>query len=112
MNDIIDQPNPQKHSGMMTVAYLLFGLGLVTAYSTAIIGLVLAYLKRDDVQGTYLASHCSWLIGVFWWGLFWNVVGWATFWFGLGFIVWGIVWIWTAYKLLKGFLKLHADLAV
>lgn len=112
MNDIIDLPDPKKHSGMITVAYILFGIGLFTAYTTAIIGLILAYLKRDDVAHTYLTNHCSWLIGVFWWSLFWNLIGWATFWFGLGFVVWGVVWIWSAYKLLKGFLKLHAELPV
>jgi uncharacterized membrane protein len=112
MNDIINAPDPKKHSGIITVGYLLFGFGLFTAYFTGIIGLILIYLKRDDVRGTYLESHCNWLISTFWWGLFWNVLGWLTFWFGLGFVMWAVVWVWTAYKLLKGFLKIHAELPV
>jgi uncharacterized membrane protein len=114
-NDLINTAapvNPRMHSGIITVAYVLFGIGLLTVYTTAILGLILAYLKRDDVQGTYLTSHCDGLIQVFWWGLLWNLVGWATFLIGIGFVVWGVVWVWTAYKLLKGFLKLHAELAV
>jgi uncharacterized membrane protein len=111
-HNTIDNVNPSKHSGMVTVAYVLFAIGLFTAYSTSIIGVIIAYIKRDDLVGTYLHSHCSWLISVFWWSLLWNLVGWATFWFGLGFVVWGIVWIWTTYKLIKGFLRIHAEQAV
>ncbi len=111
-NNTLETVNPAKHSGMITLAYVLFGVGLFTAHFTSIIGVIIAYIKRDDLVGTYLHSHCSWLIGVFWWSLLWNIVGWATFWFGLGFVVWGIVWVWTAYKLIKGFLRVHAEQAV
>lgn len=113
MNNLtIEAVNPNKHSGMVVVAYVMFAIGLFTVYTTSIIGVIIAYIKRGDVAGTYLHSHCTALISLFWWGVVWNLVGWLTFWFGLGFVVWGLVWVWTTYKLIKGFLRIHAEQAV
>ncbi len=36
----------------------------------SIIAVVLNYVKRSDVQGTWLESHFRWQIRTFWYGLF------------------------------------------
>ena len=104
--------DPAMHSGMVLIGYILIGLGYFTGLSTGLIGLILAYVKRSDVRGTYLESHCSRLISVFW-SLIWYIIGIA-----LCFTVVGVVvgvpilivsYIWTGVKLLRGFLKLHAE---
>jgi uncharacterized membrane protein len=108
--------NPAKHSGMVVVAYILTALGYFTLLSTGIVGLILAYIKRGDVRGTYLESHCTLLIKVFWWSTVWYVIGWIFAVTVIGLVIawpiWVISYVWTAYKLIKGFLRIHAEQAV
>lgn len=47
------------------VCYVLF-IAAFTNGITAIIGVVLAYVKRDDVRGTIWQSHFTNMIHVFW----------------------------------------------
>ncbi len=41
----------------------------------AIVGVIIAYVKRGDAQGTWVASHFTWLIRTFWWSLLWDLIG-------------------------------------
>jgi uncharacterized membrane protein len=115
-SNTIENINPSKHSGMVVVAYILTALGYFTLLSTGIVGLILAYIKRSDVRGTYLESHCALLIKVFWWSTIWYVLGWLLFitivGIPLAWLVWGVSYVWTAYKLIKGFLRIHAEQTV
>jgi uncharacterized membrane protein len=107
------------------VAYALFGIAVVLAFVSqgvivtaplvaiaGIVALVLLYVKRDDVRGTWLASHYRWLIRTFWYSLLWAVVGWVVLivfalvliGFALGPLVWLVASIWTAYRIVKGYL--------
>jgi uncharacterized membrane protein len=94
------------------VTYALYALGLLTAGVIAIAGLILAYIKLDDAKGTYIESHMRWLIRTFWWGLGWTLLVWlfVILTIGIGLIVawifWGIIWIWFAYRIIKGWLRL------
>ncbi len=132
MPDVIDQPaagtpaaapdvvsGPAESSVQIThVMYALYALGLLTAGVIAIAGVIIAYVKADDVRGTYLQSHFSWLIRTFWWGLLWASVVWlfVIVTFGIGLVVawipWGIVWVWFAYRIIKGWLRLSEKRAV
>ena len=95
------------------VTYALYAIGLLTAGLVAVAGLVVAYIKRDDVSGTYLRTHYDWLIKSFWWSLLWISLVWIFVFFtiGIGLLVawipWGIVWIWGAYRIIKGWLRLN-----
>jgi uncharacterized membrane protein len=94
------------------VTYALFALGLLSAGLIAVAGLILAYVKLDDARGTYVESHLRWLIRTFWWGLGWTALVWlfviVTFGIGIFFawIPWGVIWIWFAYRIIKGWLRL------
>src|SRR6266545_1381519 len=70
------------------VVYALFGvaalLGLLSSGFpliaplfgiVGIIGIILAYVKRGDATGTWLASHYQWLIRTFWYSLLWGCIG-------------------------------------
>jgi uncharacterized membrane protein len=87
------------------ITYALYALGLVTGIF-AIAGLIVAYIKRDDAVGTYLASHYSWLIRTFWWGLLWTSIGLVLALALVGFVVLGVVWVWWVYRIIKGWLRL------
>ena len=53
------------------IAYGLHVTGLFLVWP-ALIGLVLDYIKRGDVEGTVLESHYGWLIRTSWWSLLWG----------------------------------------
>lgn len=54
------------------VTYALYAVGLFVLWPT-LFGVVIAYVKRDDVP-ELLASHYRWLINTFWWWL----IGWSV----------------------------------
>src|SRR5678810_1509828 len=92
--------------GLHTLSLLTGILGAATvvgAFLTgwpSIIAVILNYVKRSDVRGTWLESHFRWQIRTFWFGALW--VGlcalFVIFTLGLGLLlVWlplGIVALW------------------
>ena len=91
------------------IVYACYAVSLFTVFPM-IIGVILAYVKRDDAQRTWLYSHFSWQIRTFWWGLLWTVLGWILFvtliGIPLAYALWGIVWLWALYRTAKGWLRL------
>ena len=92
---------------LTTVIYALYALSLFFGIS-AIVAIVLDYIKREDAQGTWLESHFRWQISTFWWSVVWCVVGFITFpLFFLGTVVWGVAFVWFVYRIAKGWLNLN-----
>lgn len=92
--------------------YLFHGASFVLSLGAfSWIPLILNYLKRGDAAGTFVYSHHNWQIRSFWWYLFWMVIGGILFATVIGipfaFLVWGVAWIWKAYRLVKGMLDLN-----
>jgi uncharacterized membrane protein len=79
----------------------------------SIIAVIMNYMKRSEVAGTWLESHFRWQIRTFWFGLLWAglcalfVV--ATF--GIGIVVaWlplGVLAIWFIYRVARGWMALR-----
>ena len=89
------------------VIYILQGLSVFVGV-TAIVGIVINYIKKDETVGTVFESHFNWQIRTFWWGLAWSVVGFILlFAYGLGLVVWFVAGIWAIYRVVKGWLKLN-----
>lgn len=105
MNSVTDEQIASLKT-LNQVTYALYALSLFSGV-TAIIAIVLNYIKRDDARGTWLESHIRWQIGTFWWGLLWGVVGWLTFLILIGWIVWGVAFVWFIYRIAKGWLNLN-----
>jgi uncharacterized membrane protein len=93
---------------LVYVLQALSFLGLITA----VVGLVISYVKREDAKGTIYESHINWQIKTFWWGLLWFVVGCITSFLIVGFGVLFAVWVWVIYRVTKGWLKLNEGKAV
>lgn len=91
---------------LATVIYALYALALFFGIS-AVVAIVLNYIKRDDARGTWLESHFSWQIRTFWWSLLWFVVGAITWIILIGWIVWGVACVWFIYRIAKGWLNLN-----
>ena len=88
----------------------------------SIIAVIMNYVKRNDVRGTWLDSHFSWQLRTFWWAALWIVVvsvisfplilllglGLVTMWIGIS-----LVGLWILYRVIRGWLALkdrRADL--
>ena len=61
----------------MLAGYALQALAFFVGIS-AIVAIVLAYVKRDDARGTWLESHFRWQIRTFWFALLGGVIGGIT----------------------------------
>lgn len=59
------------------LAGLVYGLQAASLLVgvTAIAGVIINYLRRGQVQGTWLESHFTWQIRTFWWSLAWCILG-------------------------------------
>jgi uncharacterized membrane protein len=92
---------------LTTVIYGLYALSIFAGIS-AVVAIVLNYIKIDEAKGTWLESHFSWQIRTFWWSVVWAVVGFVTFpLLFLGVIVWGVAFVWFVYRIAKGWLNLN-----
>jgi len=74
---------------------------------TAIAAVIMNYVKRSDVAGSWLASHFRWQIRTFWWGLLWSIIGLVTTPIIVGFPILLITAIWYLYRVIKGWLRLN-----
>jgi len=105
MNASSEQIASLKTLGHVTYglyALSLFGLGI-----TAIVAIVLDYIKLDDARGTWLESHFRWQIRTFWWSIVWAVLGWLTIIILVGWVVWTVACVWFIYRIAKGWLNLN-----
>ena len=80
----------------------------------SIIAVIINYVKRNEVRGTYLDSHFSWQIRTFWWALLIaciiGVLGFTLAIVLIGFAIWIIgffvLGIWAIYRIARGWLAL------
>lgn len=79
---------------------------------TALVAIIINYIKRDEVRGTYLESHFDWQIRTFWWGLVGVVLSFLLMAILVGFVTIVIVSVWILYRLIKGLLALNDGKAI
>ena len=80
----------------------------------SIIAVIINYVKRSEVRGTYLDSHFSWQIRTFWWALLMSVIiavlGFTLAIVLIGFAIWivgfFVLGIWAIYRIARGWLAL------
>ena len=96
----------QSLKSLTRLVYVLYALSYFAGIS-AIVGIVINYLKKDEVAGTWLESHFRWQIRTFWFGMLWAVIGGATFFFLIGMFILAANFIWIIYRIVKGWLNLN-----
>jgi uncharacterized membrane protein len=90
------------------VGAFLFGLPSIAA-------VILNYIKRPDVAGTFLESHFRWQIRTFWFAALWFVVGLILFiplaltliGIPLAFGIFVVIGVWAIYRIARGWLALN-----
>jgi len=84
----------------------------------SIIAVILNYVKRSEVRGTWLESHFSWQIRTFWFGALWVAlcVCFIILTLGLGIVIaWlplAVVSLWFVYRIVRGWMALRAGRAM
>lgn len=109
MSEEIIMHNDEKMKSLKTLTlavYILYALSYFTGI-TAIIGIVINYVKQEEVAGTWLESHFRWQIRTFWFGLLWAVIGAATMVIMIGFAILFANFVWIIYRIVKGWLNLN-----
>jgi uncharacterized membrane protein len=76
----------------------------------SIIAVILNYVKRSEVRGTWLDSHFSWQIRTFWFTLLWLLIAGLLFitlvGIPLSWLLLVVVGIWVLYRIIRGWLAL------
>jgi uncharacterized membrane protein len=85
--------------------YILQALYFVLVI-TPVIGLVINYLKQDEVRGGWLESHFRWQQMTFWYGLLWTVLGVISLPILVGYPVLAAVTLWLIYRIARGWISL------
>ena len=87
---------------------------IITTFLTgwsSIIAVILNYVKRRDVRGTWLDSHFGWQIRTFWYTLLWLVIAAMLFATIIGvvlaYILVVVTGLWVIYRLVRGWLALN-----
>jgi uncharacterized membrane protein len=122
----MDTDREQRHVRWTQIIYGLHALSLVSgivgvatvvgAFLTgwpSIIAVILNYVMRGEVRGTWLESHFRWQIRTFWYGLLWVSLCalFVIMTFGIGILIaWlplGIVSLWFIYRIGRGWIALN-----
>jgi uncharacterized membrane protein len=119
------------NASLVTLTNLVYGLHAVSlvigAFGAAtvifsflfgwpsIIAVIINYIKRSDVRGTYLESHFRWQIRTFWYALLWSLlaalVSLVLTAVLIGFLLWPVLIsalaLWAIYRIARGWLALR-----
>jgi uncharacterized membrane protein len=96
----------QSAKNLTTIIYALYAASFLIGI-TAIAAIVMNYVKKDDVAGTFLESHFRWQMRTFWFGLLWGVIGVLTMMILIGWPILIANGIWIIYRIVKGWLNLN-----
>ncbi len=127
MSEYIIESGKVPASGLVTLTHVIYGLHaftvisglmtpvfIVTAFLTgwpSILAVILNYIKRSEVRGTYLESHFRWQMRTFWFALLWVVLALllASTFIGipLAFVLASGAGIWVLYRVVRGWLRLN-----
>src|SRR5262245_37905320 len=113
--------------GLVRLTHAIYGLhafsavmgivssaAVVTAFLTgwpSILAVILNYVKRADVAGTYLESHFRWQIRTFWFAALWVVIAFVCILtligLPLGLLIFAVTGVWVLYRIVRGWLALN-----
>lgn len=107
-NNIIEHNSPAPDDSLRLytiITYALYALSLLNGI-TALVGVIMAYVKRGEMAGTIYHSHAQYLIKTFWYTLLGMLVGWLTLFLVIGFVIITVAAVWFIYRVVMGFIKL------
>ncbi|CKK53952.1 dnaJ-family protein [Neisseria meningitidis] len=92
-------------------AYILFGLGAIMLFMP-IVGVILAYMKRNSLDSIVYATHTEYLIKTFWRTFWLYLLGALTALLGIGVLIIIATNVWYFYRIIVGFIRFNSGRAV
>ena len=83
------------------VVYALYLAALLSAGTTAVVGVILAYVSKGAAP-EWIQSHYVFQIRTFWLSLLFTVIGFLLTVVGIGFVILAAVWVWMAVRCILG----------
>jgi uncharacterized membrane protein len=107
---VVSDERLQAAKRLTMVVYALQAASFVLGI-TWIVAIIVNYVKKEDVNGTWLESHFRWQIRTFWFSLLWaavgvlfmvTIIGWS-----IGAFILMVNGAWVVYRIVKGWLRLY-----
>ena len=104
--------SPQFHAAdrsaqrLTLVVYALQAASFLVGL-TLVVAVVINYVKRREIVGTWLESHFRWQIRTFWFSLLWSAIGLVTLPVLIGYPILVADMIWLIYRIVRGGLNLY-----
>ncbi|MCR4531239.1 DUF4870 family protein [Acinetobacter venetianus] len=106
MNDktFLESTSPNKQDQLRQYTLIAYGLYAASIFVglTSIAAVIMNYIKRDEVKGTWLESHFEWQIKTFWITLIAGLIGFVLTFVLIGIPVLLAASIWFIYRIVKG----------
>jgi uncharacterized membrane protein len=123
---VVDSTTGKNVSSLLRLTHLIYALhalslliGITTAATIvgaflfgipSIVAVVLNYVNRPDVRGTFLESHFRWQIRTFWFAALWSMLGVLMFvtvlLIPVSLALFFVLGIWAIYRIGRGWLAL------
>src|SRR5262245_45761275 len=91
-----------------TWAIIVWGLYIAsyfTAFITMIVGLIIAYVKRNELAGTPFESHMTSAIRTFWISVIGGIVGLVLSIIGVGIVILVALAVWQIFRIIRGIVR-------
>ncbi|MBC7750916.1 MAG: hypothetical protein H7Z73_04235 [Candidatus Saccharibacteria bacterium] len=96
----------KQAKNLTMIIYGLYAASFIVGI-TCIVAIIVNFIKKNDVAGTWLESHFRWQIRTFWFSVLWTIIGFITFIIAIGWFILAANCIWFIYRLVKGFINLN-----
>ena len=126
MSDINGPVIEAPSQGMVTLTHLIYALHAIALFSgiatsativgsfvsgvPSIVAVILNYVKRGAVRGTWLDTHFRWQIRTFWFAFVWIVIAYFMFVTIIGiplfFAIIAVAGLWVLYRVVRGWINL------
>ncbi|MFC0322205.1 DUF4870 family protein [Gallibacterium melopsittaci] len=94
------------------ITYWLYIVSVFFGGSLSIIGIIIAYIFRDDARSSYLESHFTYQIRTFWIGLLYSAIGVVLSLIFIGYFVLLFTFIWFVVRSIKGLRAVHKEMLI
>lgn len=104
----MSSPSTVEGISPQTWAVIVWGLYLAAFFTfaiTAVIALIIAYVKRGDLAGTPFESHMTSAIRTFWISLLIGVIGAILVMVGVGFLILIALALWQLFRIIRGLIR-------
>jgi len=102
--------SPERLQSLARLAAIVYGLQALSLLTTGLAlfaGIIINYVRREDVRSTWLESHFRWQIRSFWFTLLWTALGLLTLPLLIGWLILTAAGIWLIYRIVKGGVYLY-----